>query len=313
MKTISKIVLATLVLSIFSACEQNEDGNEEHANLESQLEEEMSQIEKASHNEEKKENAKAEESTPPSVEVPKVGETNAKATVKPTAKTDVKVENNPKDHSWSYNGQRGPASWGNLCSSGKQQSPINLTWKAPKQGKKIEFHYGPTKPIFVDNGHTLQLDFPEGNYITVGNEKYSLVQLHWHAESEHLLSGKRNPLEMHLVHKNSKGNLSVVGIFFKIGQSNPLLEQLWKSWPQEKDRKVELKANIDLTAFEPAKPTFYHYVGSLTTPPCTEKVAWNVFNTPMEMSAAQYEMFKKRYHGNYRPVQDLNGRKVANY
>jgi len=58
--------------------------------------------------------------------------------------------------------------------------------------------------------------------------------------------------------------------------------------------------------------TRYYYIGSLTTPPCTEGVTWNVLNTPLQMSRGQIEAFRTLYPGSNRPVQPLNGRKVMN-
>lgn len=32
---------------------------------------------------------------------------------------------------------------------------------------------------------------------------------------------------------------------------------------------------------------YYRYIGSLTSPPCTEGLVWTVFETPIEISAKQ--------------------------
>ena len=37
---------------------------------------------------------------------------------------------------------------------------------------------------------------------------------------------------------------------------------------------------------------FYHYEGSLTTPPCTQNVNWVLDVEPMEISQEQFEMLK---------------------
>jgi len=55
---------------------------------------------------------------------------------------------------------------------------------------------------------------------------------------------------------------------------------------------------------------FYAFTGSLTTPPCSESVAWQVLKTPVELSKNQIASFKKIFAMNARPVQPLNGRKV---
>jgi len=57
---------------------------------------------------------------------------------------------------------------------------------------------------------------------------------------------------------------------------------------------------------------YYRYDGSVTVPDCSETVKWFVFETPMSMSKAQLDAFKKLFpSGNSRPVQELNGRTVA--
>ncbi len=63
----------------------------------------------------------------------------------------------------------------------------------------------------------------------------------------------------------------------------------------------------------PGKRSYYFFSGSLTTPPCTEGVNWNVLNTAIEVSKSQLDAFKKYYTSNNRPVQAINRRKVANY
>ena len=37
--------------------------------------------------------------------------------------------------------------------------------------------------------------------------------------------------------------------------------------------------------------SYYRYIGSLTTPPCTEGIIWNVFKTPINISSYQVSIF----------------------
>jgi carbonic anhydrase len=62
--------------------------------------------------------------------------------------------------------------------------------------------------------------------------------------------------------------------------------------------------------FFPREPLYYHYNGSLTTPPCSEGVAWFVMKTPIEVSAEQVSQFTAVMHQSARPVQPLHDRVV---
>jgi len=76
---------------------------------------------------------------------------------------------------------------------------------------------------------------------------------------------------------------------------------------------VSLKDEIDLNALIPQDSKVFRYEGSLTTPPTSEGVLWSVYETAIELSAEQIERFQAIYSDNYRPVQDLNGRKINIY
>jgi carbonic anhydrase len=225
------------------------------------------------------------------------------------------------EHShWSYHGEGGPEHWGkvdpkySLCSDGKHQSPIDLRWSKPTTSGKILFHYKDSKVSVIDNGHTIQIGFEEGNKVSIRGKSYDLVQLHFHSASEHTLSGNSFPLEMHLVHKDKDGKLAVLGVFIKEGEKNQLIDQIWSKIPKEKHAESHASDfSLDPSHFLPTAHTYYTYDGSLTTPPCSEGVNWNVFNTPVEFSKEQIETFKKFYTKNNRPLQRLNGRRLANY
>ena len=60
----------------------------------------------------------------------------------------------------------------------------------------------------------------------------------------------------------------------------------------------------------PESRAYYTYMGSLTTPPCTEDVLWMVFKQPMPVSAEQVGIFSRLYRNNARPIQPSNNRLV---
>jgi carbonic anhydrase len=41
-----------------------------------------------------------------------------------------------------------------------------------------------------------------------------------------------------------------------------------------------------------------HYEGSLTTPPCTQNVEWNVMDDPQPISKAQLQLFTSKWEKN---------------
>ena len=67
---------------------------------------------------------------------------------------------------------------------------------------------------------------------------------------------------------------------------------------------------IDPSELLPADRSYFSYVGSLTTPPCTEGVRWFVLKDPVTVSSSEIGTFTKLYPRNARPLQPVNGREV---
>jgi carbonic anhydrase len=114
----------------------------------------------------------------------------------------------------------------------------------------------------------------------------------------------------HLVHKNAEGQLAVVGVLFKLGKTNPALAKVFAAMPSQAGDNKLLAESFDASDLLPAQRGYYAFMGSLTTPPCSEGVRWQVLKTPVELSRAQLEAFRRLYPMNARPVQPLNGRKI---
>lgn len=226
-----------------------------------------------------------------------------------------------KQAHWSYNGLTGPQLWGDLdpafqlCKTGDNQSPIDLKWTKPQEKRPIEVKYQPSQLRIIDNGHTIQVNADPGSLIRLNGTDYELLQLHFHSESEHTLSGKRYPMEVHFVHRAKDGQHAVLGRMITIGKkSDPFIEKIWSHLPKEKNQELVVSGQtVDFSLGLPKAKTYYNYSGSLTTPPCTEGVDWNFLNTPLTISKDQLSAFRSIYANNARPIQQKNNRKPANY
>lgn len=216
--------------------------------------------------------------------------------------------------SWGYGTRDGPALWGTLdeafsaCALGAEQSPIDLTGARNVDLAPVEFDYGRTRLIVENTGHTIQMTPQTGSGIMLDGARYDLVQFHFHRRSEHLVDGTRFPLEMHLVHRNGDNGVAVVGILFVEGEANEALAPAWSHLPPVPGTSREALEAFDVASLLPAGRTTWRYRGSLTTPPCTEGVAWVIPVEPLSMSASQIAAFAALYPHNCRPVHPLGER-----
>jgi carbonic anhydrase len=218
----------------------------------------------------------------------------------------------PDEHTdWGYTGEVSPEHWAELspenikCIEGHLQSPIDiLTFETDTFAGHIEFDYHPSHIDVANNGHTIQATLADSNFLRVDQHDYRMLQLHFHEPAEHHLDGIIYPMEVHFVHKDLKGNLAVVGLFVKEGPENPYLSMIWDDVPEHVNEHHEEAMDLLLSEIFPADRKIYHYVGSLTTPPCTEGVEWFVIERPISMSKSQIARFRSLYHGNNRPVQE---------
>ncbi|MCG8556618.1 MAG: carbonic anhydrase family protein [Proteobacteria bacterium] len=221
---------------------------------------------------------------------------------------------------WGYSGHEGPQHWGDLspafeqCKLGMEQSPIDIQASAatPTDLPNIHFNYQPFPLEIVNNGHTIVINVEEGSHIEVGGSVYELIQFHFHALSEHTIDGQHSPMEVHFVHANARGSLAVVGAMMEVGPTeHPDYAAIWAHLPQQKGMPHQVASvMVDATDLMPMSQQSYRYAGSLTTPPCSEGVAWHVLTDPVMLSQAQIDAFTAIYDHNYRPVGDLHGRQV---
>jgi carbonic anhydrase len=223
------------------------------------------------------------------------------------------------DVHWAYDGENGPQNWGklksefNVCAIGKRQSPINIEESMTLQGpaEPLQFNYTASSGTVVNNGHTIQVDLYGDNTLTVRGSVYKLVQFHFHTPSEEQVNYRNYAMVAHLVHKNNEGQLAVVAVLLDPGVANTLINKVWTYMPLDTSDRVRLPGGIiDMNELLPKDRRYYQFIGSLTTPPCTEGVLWMVMKQPTALSREQIRLFQQLFPNNARPVQPINGRAV---
>ncbi|KAF8715503.1 hypothetical protein HU200_027159 [Digitaria exilis] len=235
---------------------------------------------------------------------------------------------------FGYVGSVGPAHWGTLspnfsqCAKGMSQSPIDISTAAAVCNPELQpLHrdYTVANATLVDNVFNIALRFDGGGgNVSIHGKQYRLKQMHWHSPSEHTINGQRFPVELHMVHASDDGNVTVVAMLYRFGRPDPFLSQI-------QGKLVELYAEgckaekgapvaagvVSLWPLRLHSHMYYRYVGSFTTPPCTENVVWSVLAQVREMSvdqaAALMAPLEEDYRHNNRPTQPMNGRIVQVY
>ena len=214
---------------------------------------------------------------------------------------------------FAYFGTLGPAFWSTLnpawttCGTGEIQSPIDfgrLTLLS-NRSRRLSVDYGPSTGAIFNNGHTIEIQTEGPNVLTLDGVAYELDQFHFHTPSEHRFDGRGFDMEMHLVHKSAAGGTAVVGMFLERGSSSGALATVFENLP-DVDAPLNTQTALppfDLRTFLPQSQIHYRYLGSLTTPPCTEGVQWVVLQDAVTVSDEDMAQFARRIAFNARRAQ----------
>nr|BDV04036.1 alpha carbonic anhydrase 1 [Hygrophila difformis] len=220
----------------------------------------------------------------------------------------------------------GPDNWGNnpnwtLCGTGRSQSPVNIfgltAVDTPSLGT-LDRQYKAAPALLKKRVHDIEVEWTgdAGEIILSGNP-FKLVQCHTHIPAEHTIYGIRFALELHMVHVDSGGAIAVVAILYALGLPDPFIQTKILPYLQAANEE-----GVDLGFVNPldikySGKKYYRYNGSLTTPPCSEKVTWTVIKTVRTASIQQINAIRaavdEENTGNARPLQPLNGRTIYSY
>ena len=184
--------------------------------------------------------------------------------------------------------------------AGDFQSPVDLTAEPIELGEVLKTSYDGEAPFEIENtGSNFEVIFEEGNdnFIEIDGEQFELINIHFHLESEHAIDGELSDMEMHIVHGNETGGVSVLTVFIEEGEFNAELAPIFDAVAEELEANGELPEVLEFTeeieiAELPPGETGWYYNGSLTTPPFSEGLNRVLFEGSIEVSPEQIEVFQ---------------------
>lgn len=194
--------------------------------------------------------------------------------------------------------------------AGHMQSPINIpssdVTELVNDSGTITLDYSQDVISAENNGHSIQVS--NGGTALINGRNFTLTQFHFHAESEHTIDGSHYPIEAHFVNTAQDGRIAVIGVFFEKGEENKGFQEVLDDVNNGNTDPI-----TDLDDMIPNNKSYYHYLGSLTTPPLVENVEWYIFKNPVTVSSEQIESFKTLYSHNNREIQPLNDRVITEH
>jgi carbonic anhydrase len=177
---------------------------------------------------------------------------------------------------------------------------------------------GGTNVTLKNTGHGLEVTGNFNSIIALPYGTYHLEKMVFHSPSEHTLDGACGSGEFQLVHVGTDKSIAIISILLQEGSEKSEID-FWshlgigKNLPSKPGNTAQVSPINWASLSKTIKGDFYHYTGSLTAPPCSDKVRWYVMKTTVSVSPEQISSFKALYPdpANNRPIQPANGRQIV--
>ncbi|WEV54488.1 carbonic anhydrase family protein [Leuconostocaceae bacterium ESL0723] len=194
--------------------------------------------------------------------------------------------------------------WGETATGNTEwQSPIALpdaNELAPHQAGQLTVDFNTRIPLRMTQP-VIGPQFLGVGEITVNGTSWEFVRCHFHDGAEHLHNGVRYDLEVHFVAEHD----NQTAVFAAWGQVNPQAQPLGLASLFAGQRDADI-----LNQLWPKATGFYHYEGSLTTPPLKGGVQWFVLEPVLTVAPSDLAVLHADFPHNYRDCQPLNGRVI---
>lgn len=225
----------------------------------------------------------------------------------------------PQNIRWSYQGETGPQAWGQLhpafsaCDKGEQQSPIHITAQDTASGPAETLQPGPQTfgGTINHTGDAIELEVEHANTLALRGTSWQLMRVQFHHPAEERIHFQKFPMSTDLVYRGAQGQIAVLSVPMQLGTANNFIHKIWTHMPLGPQDRVRLaEPELRLRDLLPPDLRYYMYLGSLTSPPCTEGVLRLVLQTPATVSRDQWQLLTRMTPPNARPTQPLHGRRV---
>lgn len=224
----------------------------------------------------------------------------------------------PSLPAWSYDGPSGPAAWGKLhpsyamCDRGRFQSPIDIRDGVGVDLPALNLEFRPSLFRVIDTGKTFEVHVTTGGALTVLGNFHRLMHIEFRHPAEERVNGKVFDMSMQLFFRDMQGRQAIMSVpLAATGKENPFIQAIWNHIPLVRNEPVSPPdVTVNLVQALPRDLSYFHFMGSLTTPPCTEGVAWYVLKNPVEISPEQVAVFARLFPNNTRPIQATNSRLI---
>ena len=196
------------------------------------------------------------------------------------------------------------------CANGHYPSPIDLRDAIAVDLDPIQFDWGTPTFRVIDTRKNLQVALSGGEFRLLG-KRYTLSKMSFRQPSETQINGQVFAMELQLEHQSDDGQKAILALLLQQGEENPIIQTVLNHLPLERGGEVAPPGRgLELTQLLPEDRRYFTFMGSLTTPPCTDEVLWLVLKEAQSISAEQLAIFQRLYTPNARPVQPVGERIV---
>jgi carbonic anhydrase len=172
----------------------------------------------------------------------------------------------------------------------------------------LRFKYENARAKFEHRGTSLAI-VPTGTQrVEIDGLRHDLVEILFHTPSEHKITGIGYDVEVQLIHRSTESGTAVVSVLFaEYDQPHSLLTSILKDIPEKGEAR---DITINPSDLLPKRKNYFTYVGSETTPPCSEGVSWYIFADSVSLSQKQLDILSDHIGQNARPIQPVGKRTV---